>query len=240
MKSGSPAHVSISGRSGSLNVTARRMRSPKRSMTTPTVPGEQLGRGLIEPRAARGEPVRRREVVERHDRRETAGEASVDERFVVRERLFRELALDRLDARPLDREAVGVEVHAGDEVEVGLPQLPAVRGLARTLLEDGRRHVLEEPGVAVDVVALVLVTGGGDSPEEVGGEAEASGHEWSSLNSRSHHALLVHSMKACFTRNSEERSHVRRSLTHAAWIRMAKHGRSGSPCTEGSLPDCDP
>src|SRR6476620_4905551 len=124
------------------------------------------------------EPMGRREVVERHDRCEAAGEASVDDRLVVRERFLGELPFDRLDARPLHGEAIGVEVHPGDEVEVRLPQLPPVRRLARRLTADRGRHVLEEPRVARDVVALVLVTGGGDSPEEVGGEG-CYGHEWS-------------------------------------------------------------
>ena len=114
-------------------------------------------------------------MVERHDRGEAAGAASIDHGLVVRERLVRELAFDGLDACPLDREAVGVQAHAGDEVEVGLPELPSVRGLAGALLEDRGRDVLEEPRVAVDVVALVLVSGGGDAPEEVGGEG-GKGH----------------------------------------------------------------
>ena len=47
-------------------------------------------------------------------------------------------------------------------------------------------------------------------------------------------------MKACFTRNSEERSHVRRSLTRRRVNPNGQNGLTGSPCTEGSPPDCDP
>ena len=73
---------------------------------------EELGRLRVQPAAAHREPVRGGEVVERHDRCEAELEAAVDDRLVVVERLLGELPLDRLDARPLDGEPVGVEPHA--------------------------------------------------------------------------------------------------------------------------------
>ena len=60
------------------------------------------------------------------------------------------------------------------QVDVLAPQLVAVDGLARGLLEDRGGHVLGEPGVAVDVVALDLVAGVCDAPEEAGREAAVS------------------------------------------------------------------
>ena len=132
---------------------------------------EECGRLRIEPSAACCEPMRRREVVEGDDGGETPRAAPVDDRFVMIESLLRELALRGLDPRPLHGEAEGVQAHSGHEVQVGLPQLPAVRRLAGSIPEGRRRDVLKEPRVAVDVVALVLVAGGRDTPEEVAGKS---------------------------------------------------------------------
>ena len=57
------------------------------------------------------------------------------------------------------------------QVDVLAPQLVGVAGLARGLLEDRRRHLLGEPGVAVAVVALDLVAGRCGAEEEALREA---------------------------------------------------------------------
>jgi hypothetical protein len=78
----------------------------------------------------------------------------------------REVALLRLDARPLDGEPVGVEPEAGNELDVVEVSVVVVARVARGLGEHGRLQVLEHPLVAVEVVALDLVRGRGHAPEE--------------------------------------------------------------------------
>ena len=85
---------------------------------------------------------------------------------VVVELRVREEALLRLDARPLDREAVGVEAEARHERDVVLVAVVVIAGVAGRLGEHRRLHVLEHPEVAVDVVALDLVRGRRDAPEK--------------------------------------------------------------------------
>ena len=123
--------------------------------------------------------MRGREVVEGHDRREPELKTPVDHCLVVVEGLLGELPLDRLDPSPLHGESVGRESHPRRQSEVFAPELVAVARLPGPIAEDGRRHVLGEPRVAVDVVALVLVAGAGHAPEEP--EREAS----------SRHAVLL-------------------------------------------------
>ena len=84
----------------------------------------------------------------------------------MRESLRRELALGQLDPRPLDREPVGVQAQPGYEVDVLPPPLVAVARLTRRHPEHRRLYVLEEPGIALGVAALRLMTRGGDPPAE--------------------------------------------------------------------------
>ena len=110
------------------------------------VAGEHRRCLRVEPPAAPREPVRRGHVVIRDRRSDPHGQAVVDDRAVVRESLRRELALGRLDPRPLDREPVGVQAQPGHEVDVLPPSLVAVAGLARRLPETvgrtcSRNHV---------------------------------------------------------------------------------------------------
>ena len=77
----------------------------------------------------------------------------------------------RLDARPLDREAVRRESQLLDQRDVvGVPVV-AVAAVARHV--DARRvgRVLPRPPVVVPVAAFDLVRGRGDAPEKVVGES---------------------------------------------------------------------
>ena len=99
------------------------------------VVGEPAGCVVGDEAAAGGEPVRCREVVERHDGCEPAREAGVGDGLVVGKCAGVEPTLG-LDTSPLDREAVGVAAETGNEVEVGLPEVVGVAGCAGRFAED--------------------------------------------------------------------------------------------------------
>ena len=88
--SGSSIQLSNRARFGSFNVTPRAMRSPKRAMTRSQYRETPMGI-VVEPPTAHREPVRRGEMVERHDRREAAIEAPVHDCLVVVEGVVGEL-----------------------------------------------------------------------------------------------------------------------------------------------------
>ena len=79
---------------------------------------------------------------------------------------LREEARLGLDARPLDGEAVGVEAEAGDEPDVLEVAVVVVARVSGRLGEHRRLRLLEHPQVAVEVVALDLVRGRRDAPQE--------------------------------------------------------------------------
>ena len=100
---------SSSGMFGSLKVTAHADQIAEVLRGALAVAHEAIRRGRVLPAADGGEPARRREVLERDQRRQAVLVAAGEHAAVVIERGDRERALLRLDARPLDREAVGVE-----------------------------------------------------------------------------------------------------------------------------------
>src|SRR5579859_6421125 len=78
-----------------------------------------------------------------------------------------ELPLRRLDARPLDGQAVRVLVQLAQQLEVLAVAVVVVAGDGRRgAVLDAARLLLELPPVAVPVVAFDLVGGAGGSPEE--------------------------------------------------------------------------
>ena len=96
-------HVGLVDRAGHADAPAEVRHDPL------AVAGEPVGGRGRRPAALPGDPAGRREVVERHDRRDPAPEQVVAHPGVVVEGGDAELALGRLDAAPLQREAVVVE-----------------------------------------------------------------------------------------------------------------------------------
>jgi len=76
---------------------------------------------------------------------------------VVIERRARELALGRLDARPLDAEAEGVVPEVSLQRDVRAVAVVEVAGVARRLEARRALFVLPPPPVAVGVAAFDLV-----------------------------------------------------------------------------------
>ena len=110
--------------------------------------------------------MRAGEVAQRENRADAALEAAVHEPVVMVEGRLVDGALLGLDAAPLHREAVGVEPHGGNAVEVVLPALPAAAGLPRRHLEHRRGHMLQKRGVRHGVVAVGLVPRRRHAPEK--------------------------------------------------------------------------
>ena len=139
------------------------------------VAGEEPGRGLILPAAAGDEPGRGGEVVVGDDRGEPVLVAGAQHVAVVGDGDGGELPGGRLDAAPLQGEAVGVEPQGGQQRDVGAVAVVVVAGVAGGLGVHGVRDVLVEPHVVVGVAALDLVGGGGGPPQEVLGEGSGGG-----------------------------------------------------------------
>ena len=108
--------------------------------------------------------------MEGDDRGEAVLVAGVSMPAVVVERGAENWPSLGLDAGPLQREAVAAEAQRGDQGDVLAVAVVVVDRVAGRLGEDRAGQVLQEPGVAVDVVAFHLVGGGGDAPEEVVGK----------------------------------------------------------------------
>ena len=86
--------------------------------------------------------------------------AAADHLAVMLDLRLVKLALLRLDARPLNGEAVGIQPGPGEEPDVLLVAVVVVAGRAAGLGEAGMRQLLLQPVVAMDVVALDLMGGG--------------------------------------------------------------------------------
>jgi hypothetical protein len=91
---------------------------------------------------------------------------------VVIERHQRELAVLRLDAAPLEREAVRGEPQPGDQSDVFGVAVEGVAGVAAHVGTAGGGVVLHRPPVVVDVATLDLMGGGGCPPEESVGKGD--------------------------------------------------------------------
>ncbi len=135
-----------------------------------TEPAESLDGQIGLPATLRSEPLGRREVMERHDRVHAALAEAEALLSVVRQRGPRELALGRLNAAPLHREAVVVEPERGHQVGVLFPAVPRVATVPGRLCAARPRRVLEGPPVVVGVPALNLVGGRRGAPGESGRE----------------------------------------------------------------------
>ena len=119
----------------------------------------------------------RGEVMKGYDRRDLVLVTACEHAAVMVERGARELAGFGLDARPFDREAVGVEAESREHRDVVGVAMVLIAGVARRLDERRPRRMLENPVVAIEVVALDLVGGGRCAPQKIGGKGETlSGH----------------------------------------------------------------
>ena len=148
------------------------MRSPRYAVDALDEAGEALGGVGRLPPAAGGEPQRGREVVERDDGEDPVAVTGRAQPPVVLERRDGELAFGRLDAAPLEREAVRPEAHVGHELDVLAPAVERVARVATRLERARRRVVLPGPPVVVDVAALDLMGRRGDAPGETRRELE--------------------------------------------------------------------
>ena len=118
-------------------------------------------------------------MVERDHRRDAVLVACRQHAPVMIELCQGELSLFRLDARPLQGEAVEGEAQISEQGDVLAVAVIVIAGVARRLDVRAARHVLHDPVVIVDVAAFHLVRGGGGAPEERGRKSDL------------HHRLLL-------------------------------------------------
>ena len=137
---------------------------------------EPVRRGGVLPAPGGEEPPRRGEVVVGDHRRQPVVVARLEHPPVVVQFRDGEVSFLRFDARPLQREAVGGEPERGDQRDVLAVAVVVVDGVSGGLGEDRAGEVLEEPRVAVGVVALHLVGGVATPQRKVVGEVLGIGH----------------------------------------------------------------
>ena len=77
-----------------------------------------------------------------------------------------ELALLRLDARPLDGKAIGVQPGVCQQLDVLFIPIIMVTGDAARLSKAGVRQLLLRPVVGMDIVTLDLMGGSGRADKE--------------------------------------------------------------------------
>ena len=102
-------------------IAERRARAPREG-------GERRRRALPVPAAARRDPGRQREVVERHHRRDARGAQAREHLAVARGGRLVPGALGGLEAAPLDAQAVHVGAELPERRDVVAPQVPRVGG----------------------------------------------------------------------------------------------------------------
>src|SRR5580693_7213551 len=138
---------------------------------------EQPRSFFVFPSAVAGDPSRRSEMMKGYDGRDLMLVTAREHAAVMVECGARELARLRLDAGPFDGKAVGVEAEPREHRDVVGVAMVLIAGVARRLDERRPRRVLENPVVAIEVVALDLVGGGRCAPQKIGGKSETlSGH----------------------------------------------------------------
>jgi hypothetical protein len=137
------------------------------------IAGEQVDGMGIRPADVTGEPGRIGEVVEGHHGGESGIPRGIDHAAVVVELGARDETRFRLDASPLDTEAIGVEPRLREQPHVFGIAVVAVCRVATGLFDRAPRGatVFGLPPVARGVVALDLVGGRRGTPEKAVGKA---------------------------------------------------------------------
>src|SRR6266446_6118954 len=110
----------------------------------------EQSRGLARfPSAARGQPSRRGEMMQRHDRFQPVLLARGEHPPVVFELRERKLTLFGFDTRPFDREAVSVEAKFCEQRHIIRVAMVMIAGVARGFGVDSTIEMLEQPRIAV-------------------------------------------------------------------------------------------
>ena len=127
---------------------------------------EVFDSGFRFPAALGDQPLGAGEVQQRHNRLDPVCLAAGNDLAVMLDLGGVELTLLRLDARPFDGKAVGVQPGAGQQLDVLLILIIMVAGDAARLGKAGVGQLLLCPVVGMDVVALDLMGGSGRAHEE--------------------------------------------------------------------------
>src|ERR1700740_1629392 len=122
------------------------------------------------PAALLREPDGCREMVKGDDGSDPLGATPFDHALVMIHHGEVKLARFRLDACPFKGEAIAVQPHLFDEVDILRPEFEAVEGISRSLDIEGWLALLEQPEVGIDIIAFDLMPGRGGSPDEALGE----------------------------------------------------------------------
>ena len=127
---------------------------------------EQVRRLFILPAAFGGKPSRRGHVVEHDKRFDTEFLAGRQYAAVVVHFRCGKFPLLRLNARPLQGEAIAIEPELRHEADVILKAVILIASVPGRFLVNGGLDVLGQPRVAADVIAFDLMPTGGTAPQE--------------------------------------------------------------------------
>ena len=130
------------------------------------IAGKIGGSGLSLPAALGNQPHRAGEVVQRHHRLQPVCLAAGDDLAVMLHLGFVKAALLRLNARPFDGKAVGVQPGFGHQANILLVAVIMVYRVQTGLHIAGMLHLFLCPAVIMNVVALHLMGGGGGADEK--------------------------------------------------------------------------
>ena len=127
---------------------------------------EIFDRGFCLPAALGNQPFGAGEVQQRHNGFHAVRLAAGNDLAVMLDFGRVELALLRLDARPFDRKAVGVQPGVRQQADIFFIPIIVVAGNAAGFCKAGMRQLLLRPVVGMDVVALDLMGGSGRADKE--------------------------------------------------------------------------
>ena len=134
------------------------------------VGGKFLDGSLILPSALLNEPFGAGEVQHSYDGFHAVFAAALQYFAVMLDLTLVKHTGLRLDPRPFDGEAVGVQPRACQKFDVLLIAVIVVAGVAAGLIEAGKLHVFHGPVIAVDVIALHLMGCGGSADQNAFGK----------------------------------------------------------------------
>ena len=118
------------------------------------------------PAASPGNPSWQREVIHRHDRGQSGGQACLGHPRVVIECGTRHVPGLWLDATPFQGESVGVATQLGEQRQILRIPVIVITRVTRGLLENRVLGPLQRPQVGADVAPLDLMAGRRRAPQE--------------------------------------------------------------------------
>ena len=155
------AHVGLVDGADVLQLAAKLLRD------IPGIPGKIGGGSVRLPAALADQPDGAGKVMQGHDGLQAVFLAAADHIPVMRRFLFAEYAFLRLDPRPFDGKAIGVQPGFRHQLDILFIAVVVVAGNPAGLHKAGMGHLFLRPIVAVRIIALHLMGRCGRAQQEI-------------------------------------------------------------------------